>query len=63
MTKLNFVSSVSHDPSEIFLLCWFATQEMFLLLLLMLKTVVLPNIFMETVFSLNMLNMLWKHEW
>jgi len=37
-------SSVSHDPSEIILKCWFGAQEFFLLLLSMLKTVVLLNI-------------------
>ncbi len=40
-------SSVSQDPSEIILICWFAAQ-MFFLLLPMLKTVVLLNIFMDT---------------
>ncbi len=34
-------SSVSHDPSEIILICWFAAQETFFIFLLsMLKTVV-----------------------
>ncbi len=33
MTKLNFQqASVSHDPSEIILMCWFGAQETFLLL-------------------------------
>ncbi len=36
-------SSVSHDPSEIIIICWFAAQEIFLIIL-MLKTVVLHNI-------------------
>ncbi len=44
MTKLNFHSSVSHDPSEIFLICLFATQDTFHIII-MLKTVVLFNIF------------------
>ncbi len=35
-------SSVSHDPSEIILKCWFAAQETFI------KTVVLLYIFVET---------------
>jgi len=31
MAKLNFsVSSVSHDPSEIILKCWFGDQEPFI---------------------------------
>ncbi len=38
-------SSVSHDPSEIILICLFGAQET----LSMLKTVVLLNIFLETV--------------
>ncbi len=29
MAKLNFQSSVSHDPSEIILICRFAAQEIF----------------------------------
>ncbi len=50
MVKLNFQQSlhqfsVSHDPSEITLICWFAAQELFLQLLSVLKTVVLLNIF------------------
>ncbi len=40
-------SSMSHDPSEIILICWFAAQETFLIIVL--KTVVLLNIFAETV--------------
>ncbi len=35
MTKQNFQtllqSSVSHDPSEITLICWFAAQETFII--------------------------------
>ncbi len=38
---------MSHDPSEIILICWFAAQET-LLLLLKLQTVVQLNIFVET---------------
>ncbi len=44
-------SSVSHDPSEIILICWFAAQESFLIIILlfsMLKTVVVVPIFTET---------------
>ncbi len=37
-------SSVSHDPSEIILICW----ETFLIIIMMLKTVVLHNIFVKT---------------
>ncbi len=29
--KLNFQSSVSHNPSEIILICWFAAQETFII--------------------------------
>ncbi len=32
-------SSVSHDPSEIILICWFAVQEKFLFFISMLKTI------------------------
>ncbi len=40
-------SSVSHDPSEIILICGFAAQETFLTLLLsVLKSDVLLNIFL-----------------
>ncbi len=50
MVKLNFQQSlhqfsVSHDPSEITLICWFAAQELFIPLSSVLKTVVLLNIF------------------
>jgi len=46
VVKLDFLASllqslVSHDPSEIILICWFGAQET---LLSMLKTVVLLNI-------------------
>ncbi len=34
--------SVSHDPSEIFLICWFATQE--ILFSLLEKSLLIPNI-------------------
>ncbi len=47
--KAEFSASLSHDPSEIILICWFAAQETFLLLS-MLKTVVLLNISVETYF-------------
>ncbi len=46
-----FQSSVSHDPSEIILICWFAAQEHFSLLS-MLKIVMLLSIFVETVIIL-----------
>ncbi len=42
-------SSVSHDPSEIILICWFGAQYFFFLLLSMLKTAVLLNIFGDSV--------------
>ncbi len=28
---LNFQSSVSHDPSEIIIICWFGAQKIFLI--------------------------------
>ncbi len=38
MAKLNFQQplpqfSVSHDPTEIILICWFGAQEMFLIII------------------------------
>jgi len=34
MAKWNFqYTSVSHDPSEIILICWFAAQETFLIII------------------------------
>ncbi len=42
------LQSVSHDPSEIIIICWFAAQEKKSFFLSMLKTVVLLNIFVET---------------
>ncbi len=33
MEKLNFQPSVSHDPSEIILICLFAAQETFIIIL------------------------------
>jgi len=48
MPKLNFSSNYlnpqSHDPSEIIRICWFSTQETFLIITVV-KTVVLLNIF------------------
>jgi len=38
-------SSVSHDPSEIILICWFAAQETSLIM--SVKNVVLLHIFVE----------------
>jgi len=32
MAKLNFQQSVSHDPSEIILICGFAIQKTFLII-------------------------------
>ncbi len=32
-SKLNFQSSVSHDSSEIIIICWFAAQETFLIII------------------------------
>ncbi len=39
-------SSVSHDPLDIILICWFTAQETIIYVLLMLKTVQI-NIFVE----------------
>ncbi len=41
------ISPVLHDPSEIILICWFSLQKHFLILS-MLKTVELLNMFVET---------------
>ncbi len=50
MAKLNFQQALLQSSvSEIIVICWFDAQETFLLLLLMLKTVVLLNMFVETV--------------
>ncbi len=39
-------SSVSHDPSEIILICWFTAQETFLIIVIIsVKTVVLLYLF------------------
>ncbi len=51
MTKLNFQSSVSHDPSKIILICQFGAQEPFLIII-MLKTDALINIYVDTVIHL-----------
>ncbi len=40
------MSSVSHHPSEIILICWFVAQESFLIIINVEK-VVLLNIFVE----------------
>jgi len=40
---------VSHDPSEIILICSFGAQETFTVLLIMLKRIVLNYIFVQTV--------------
>ncbi len=40
-------SSVSHDPSEINLIYWFAAQETFLIIISVIKTVVLLHFFVE----------------
>ncbi len=49
-------SSVSHDPSEIILICWFDAQET-IIIIINVKTVVLLNIFLcekkhDTFFSI-----------
>ncbi len=44
----NEAAIVSHDPSEIILICWFDAQER-VLIWSMLKKVQLLNIFVETV--------------
>ncbi len=60
MVKLNLIpSSVSHDPSEIILICWFGGH---FLLLLMLKKVVLLNIFVKhyVFFQDSLIKSKWK---
>ncbi len=37
-------SSVSHDPSEIILICWFAAQETFMIIINAAKDAFLINI-------------------
>ncbi len=39
----SIITSVSHDPSEIILICWFAAQETFLII----KPILPLNIFVE----------------
>jgi len=53
MAKLDFkqllpLSLLSHDPSEIILICWFGAQK-YVLLLSMLDTLVLLQIYVEVV--------------
>ncbi len=43
----SIITSVSHDPSEIFLICWFAAQETFMITI-NVETVVLLRISVET---------------
>ncbi len=47
MAKAMILVFNAHDPSEIILICWFGAQESFLIIILMLKTLVLLNIFVE----------------
>ncbi len=52
MSKLNFQQPLlqsleSHDPPEIILICLFSAQVTFIMM--MLKTVMLLNIYMDTV--------------
>ncbi len=56
MAKLDFkqllpLSLLSHDPSEIILICWFGAQK-YVLLLSMLDTLVLLQIYVEVVIVL-----------
>ncbi len=41
-------SSLSQDPSEIILICWFGDMDKHVFLLTMLKAVLLLNIFVDT---------------
>jgi len=49
-------SSVSHDPSEITIICWFAAQETFLIIII-IEIVVLLIIFVETI--MQFIRILW----
>ncbi len=50
MQRCNLLqSAVSHDPSEIILICWFAAQETFLDIINVENNCVLLNIFVKTV--------------
>ncbi len=56
MAKLNFQQpllhiSVSHDPSEIILICWFGAQETFLII--SVKNTFVLLIFVETWYILS----------
>ncbi len=54
------VTPVSHDPSEINLISWFVLKKHFLLLSL-LKTIVLLNIFVKTLNYTFIHVAVWKH--
>ncbi len=51
--------SVSHDPSEIIVICWFNIKHV---LLSVLKTIVLLNIFLETRYSFSPHNFFYEFE-
>ncbi len=60
MTKLNFQQHllqflVSHDPSEIILICWFAAQEA--ILVINVENVCAAYVFVEKLFYI--LNIWW----
>jgi len=48
--NMDFQHNNTHDPSEIILKYWFGAELLLLLLLSILKTVMLLNIFVETPF-------------
>ncbi len=48
-------SSVSHDPSEIILICWFSAQETFIIII-NIENLVLLNIFAETMIFFRILS-------
>ncbi len=57
---------MSHDPSEIILICWFAAQETFLIIInkkiiiIKKKTVVLFNVFVEILINFFFRILWWK---
>jgi len=48
--NMDFQHNNTHDASEIIQICWFGAELLLLLLLSILKTVMLLNIFVETPF-------------
>ncbi len=57
----SFQSSVSHDPSEIILICWFAAQETFLIIIQYWKQLCCVYIFVELI-HFNFLGLLMNRK-